>query len=126
MTFDPIADMITIIRNGQASKKETVSFEVSKFKKSILDFLKKNEYIKSYNLEGNKVIVELKYVNNRPKIREIEKITHSGARIYSTSKQLNTKTNKVGKYLITTSGGLMDAKEARKKGLGGEVLLRIW
>jgi len=126
MIFDPIADMLTIIRNGQASRKEFVTFEASKFKHAILDFLKERKYINSYIIEDKKFKVELKYNKDQPKIKEIEKITHSGARIYSNAKQLRTKTTKVGTYLVTTSAGLMDSRSAIKKGLGGELILRIW
>ncbi len=126
MRFDPIADMITIIRNGQLASKTVVKVHTSKFKRSLLEYLKNNGYIDSYKEDNNIININLKYVNTKPKIKEIERISHSGARIYSTSKKLNTKINKVGNYIITTSQGLMNIKEAQKKKLGGEIILRIW
>lgn len=125
--FDPIADMITIIRNGQASGKKLVYIIPSKFKHAILQYLVQKGYIVSFNnIDKKKTEIVLKYQESLPFIREIERISHVGGRVYLKSQNFKNSTRKVGQYVVSTSKGLMDTKEAQKKGLGGELIMRIW
>lgn len=125
--FDPIADMITIIRNGQASGKKLVYIIPSKFKHAILQYLVQKGYIVSFNnIDKKKTEIVLKYQESLPFIREIERISHVGGKVYLKSQNFKNSTRKVGQYVVSTSKGLMDTKEAQKKGLGGELIMRIW
>lgn len=126
MVFDPIADMITSIRNGQKSNKKIVIVPKSKFKLTILDYLKKHNYIEDFEVEERKIQIKLGYQQNQPVIKEIERISHVGGRIYVKSNNIKARMRKVGAYLLTTPGGIMESREARKKGIGGEIILRVW
>ena len=126
MIFDPIADMITIIRNGQKSNKKMVNAPKSKFKITILEYLKKHNYIEDFTVQERDIQIALGYRENQPVIKEIERISHVGGRVYIKNNNMKARMRKVGAYLITTPSGIMDSKEARKKGLGGEIILRVW
>ncbi len=128
---DPIADMITRIRNSQMVKKETVKVPFSKFKMEILNVLKKNGYIKDFTKIGRepKRMIEITLLYNEdktPKITEIRKVSKPSQRIYKGSKQIWPAKRGFGIYVISTSEGVMSDKEAKKKNLGGEILIEVW
>ncbi len=130
-TTDPIADMLTRIRNANSSKHKTVDIPASKMKVAIADILFKEGYIKSFEEISNDVQgtirVALKYdeKGNRV-IAGIKRISKPGLRVYASKEDLPEVLNGLGIAIVSTSKGIMTDKEARKAGLGGEVLAYVW
>lgn len=130
-TTDPIADMLTRIRNANSSKHKTVDIPASKMKVAIADILFKEGYIKSFEEISNDVQgtirVTLKYdeKGNRV-IAGIKRISKPGLRVYASKEDLPEVLNGLGIAIVSTSKGIMTDKEARKAGLGGEVLAYVW
>ena len=130
-TTDPIADMLTRIRNASAAKHKTVDVPASKMKKAIADILYNEGYIKSVEeiADENQGIlrIALKYDENGAKvIAGIKRISKPGLRVYASAEKLPRVLNGLGIALISTSKGIKTDKEARKENLGGEVLAYIW
>ncbi len=130
-TTDPIADMLTRIRNANSAKFKTVDIPASKMKKSIAEILFNEGYIKSYeeiNDSNQGIIrVSLKYTDKGQKvISGLKRISKPGLRIYAAKDELPKVLNGLGIALISTSKGIMTDKDARKAGVGGEVLAYIW
>ena len=127
---DPIADMLTRIRNANQAKHEVVEMPASRLKLEILEVLKNEGYIAEYEkIEDGKqgvIKVTLKYVNKERVIKGIKRISKPGLRVYAKSTELPQVLNGLGVAIISTSKGLMTDKEAREAGLGGEVLAYIW
>lgn len=128
---DPIADMLTRIRNGLIAKKDVVMVPASKIKTSIADILVKEGYITSYELVENGVQndikVTLKYGAKGEKvITNIKRISKPGLRVYCEADKLPRVLGGLGIAIISTSQGVMTCKEAREKHIGGEVLAYIW
>lgn len=128
---DPIADMLTRIRNAQIAKHDTVVLPASNAKKAIAKILLAEGYVKSVDFiddgpQGSIKIV-LKYVNGKqPVIAGLKKISKPGLRVYARSEELPKVLGGLGIAIISTSKGLMTEKEARKQSIGGEVLAYIW
>jgi len=130
-TTDPIADMLTRIRNGNKSKVKTVDIPKSKVKVAIAEILFKEGYIKSYEeLENDTqgvIRVTLKYDEKGKKvIAGIKRISKPGLRIYASKEELPKVLNGLGIAIISTPKGIMTDKEARKNNVGGEVLAYVW
>lgn len=130
-TTDPIADMLTRIRNANSEKFKTVDIPASKMKKSIAEILLNEGYIKSYeeiNNENQGILrISLKYTEKGKKvISGLKRISKPGLRIYASKDELPRVLNGLGIALISTSKGVMTDKEARNAGVGGEVLAYIW
>ncbi|ALG68584.1 30S ribosomal protein S8 [Beggiatoa leptomitoformis] len=122
---DPIADMLTRIRNAQSTRKQTVDMPVSKIKIEVAKILKSEGYISDYKIsDGVKAILtlELKYYLSKPVISEIKRISRPGLRIYKDKDSLPSVLNGLGIAIISTSKGLMTDHVARTHGHGGEVL----
>ena len=123
---DPIADMLTRIRNGQHARKVSVSMPSSKQKVAIARVLKDEGYITDYSTEteGAKttLTVELKYFEGRPVIERIERVSRPGLRRYRGNDDLPKVLGGLGVAVVSTSAGVMSDREARAKGIGGEVL----
>jgi len=126
MSSDPIADMLTIIRNGGAVKKQEVNVPLSKVKLEILEILKRNKFIKDYKINDRVIEVSLKYYNGKFAIMYIQRISKPGVRRYSRAKNVPKSLSGYGITIVSTSYGLMTDKEARQKNLGGEVLCQVW
>lgn len=125
---DPIADMLTCIRNNQSANKNIVNIMYSKIKLSIVKVLQEEGFIKKYIVEGKvKSIIklELKYFKNKPVIENIQRISTPGLRIYKSKNKLPKVMNGLGIAVISTSKGVMTNSTARKKGIGGEVLCYV-
>ena len=127
---DPIADMLTRIRNANAQRHETVDVPSSKLKKSIAEILLEEGFIKGYEeiedgVQGT-LRITLKYVNKQKVIRGLKRISKPGLRVYAKVEELPRVLNGLGIAIISTSKGIMTDKEARKESLGGEVLAYIW
>lgn len=128
---DPIADMLTRIRNAGSSKHKTVDIPASNMKRAIADILFKEGYIKSYEEISDEtqgiIRVTLKYDENGKKvISGLKRISKPGLRVYASKDELPKVLNGLGIALISTSKGIMTDKEARQNGIGGEVLAYIW
>lgn len=122
---DPVADMLTRIRNAQQAKHEWVSFPASSLKEQVLKVLKDEGYILDYRVDGESchkdLVVKLKYYQGRPVIERITRSSRPGLRIYKKAKGLS-KVPGFGIAILTTSQGVMTNVAARAKGIGGEVI----
>ena len=129
---DPIADMLTRIRNAQVAKHDTVEMPSSKAKKAIAKILLEEGYIKSVDNINDGVQgvlkITLKYVNGKqtPVIAGLKRISKPGLRVYAKCEELPKVLGGLGIAIVSTSKGLMTDKNARKANLGGEVLAYIW
>ena len=130
-TTDPIADMLTRIRNANSAKHKTVDVPSSKMKTAIAEILFKEGYIKSFELisdENQGIIrIALKYDEKGTRVIDgIKRISKPGLRVYANKEELPRVLNGLGTAIISTSQGLKTDKEAREAGIGGEVLAYIW
>ena len=128
---DPIADMLTRIRNALTAKHEDVLVPASTVKKAIAEILLDEGYIKSYDIREDGVAkyihIDLKYGPNKQRvITGLKRISKPGLRIYARKDQLPKVLNGLGIAIISPSRGIMTDREARKQGVGGEVLAYIW
>ena len=126
---DPIADMLTRIRNGQMRNKVTVSMPASNIKKSIANVLKDEGYIEGFGITEKDVKpllnIDLKYYAGQPVIETIERISKPSLRVYKGSESLPRVMNGLGVAIVTTSKGVMTDIKARAAGIGGEVLCYV-
>jgi small subunit ribosomal protein S8 len=123
---DPIADMLTRIRNAQASEKVSVEMPCSKVKVAIATVLKDEGYIEDFKVNSdagkNTLQIGLKYYAGRPVIEKIERVSRPGLRIYRASRDIPAVMNGLGIAIVSTSRGVMTDRKARASGVGGEVL----
>ncbi|MBN2297853.1 MAG: 30S ribosomal protein S8 [Deltaproteobacteria bacterium] len=130
MLTDPIADMITRIRNGAQASKESVDIPASKMKLNIADILMKEGYIKGYKVidDGKQGLlrVNLKYFNSRHVITGIERVSKPGRRIYKGAGEIQPVRKGLGISIVSTSKGVMTDHKAKADNVGGEVLIRVW
>jgi len=128
---DPIADMLTRLRNGNSAYHDQVSMPYSKLKARIAEILQQEGYIASYKAEelevGKNLIVTLKYGPNRERsIAGIKRISKPGLRVYAKSTNLPKVLGGLGVAIISSSSGLLTDRQANKKGVGGEVIAYVW
>ena len=129
---DPIADLLTRIRNASSAKHESVDVPASNMKKEIVRILAEEGYIKSYQVLDDKntqgiIRISLKYVEGKKSaINGIKRVSKPGLRIYSDVENMPKVLNGLGIAILTTSKGVMTDKQARKENVGGEVLAFIW
>jgi len=127
---DPIADTLTIIRNGANARKETVEFKASRLLERMMTIFKKDGYIEDFRLlKDNKqgiLKVYLKYENNKPSIIGLKRISRPGLRTYTDNVSIPRVLNGLGTAVISSSKGLVTDREARKLKIGGEILCYIW
>ena len=128
---DPIADMLTRIRNANTAKHETVDIPASNMKKAIAEILNNEGYIKGYQIieDGKQGVIRvtLKYTSNKEKvISGIKRISKPGLRMYAPADELPRVLKGLGIAIISTSKGILTDKEARKLHIGGEVLAFVW
>jgi len=129
MMTDPIADMLTRLRNASAVKKEEVVLPYSKLKAEVAKILEQSGYILGYEKlteNGNELKIKLKYKDNTPAITAIKRISKPGRRVYVSKDHLPIVLNNLGLAIISTSHGLMTNKEAKTKGLGGEIVCEVY
>lgn len=128
--MDPIADMLTRIRNGQTASLAEVDMPHSKMKESIAQILKKEGYISEHATNGEKqdkkLSVKLKYAGRRGVIEGLKRISRPGIRTYVKGKDIPRVRGGLGVAILSTSHGVMTGREARKQNFGGEVLCYIW
>jgi len=129
---DPIADMLTRIRNANSAEHDTVVIPASKMKIEIARILKQEGYINGYSVEGDNakdktITVELKYGPDKEKvITGLKRISKPGLRVYAKGENVPRVLNGLGIAIISTSKGLMTDRDARKQNLGGEVVAYVW
>ena len=126
---DPIADMLTRIRNAQMVEKPTVAMPASKVKAAIAQVLKDEGYIDGFQVKSqdgkNELVIGLKYYAGRPVIERIERVSRPGLRVYKGSKSIPQVMNGLGVAIVTTPKGVMTDRKARAAGIGGEVLCYV-
>ena len=130
MVTDPIADMLTRIRNANQMRYKEVEVPASKIKVEIARILKEQGFISNYKVSKdsiqNVITLELKYVQKERVITGLKRISKPGLRVYAKTNEIPKVLNGLGIAIVSTSKGLMTDKEARKEQLGGEVLAYIW
>ncbi|MFA5778101.1 MAG: 30S ribosomal protein S8 [Candidatus Paceibacterota bacterium] len=128
--MDPISNMIIIMKNGSLANKESVSIPFSKMKNAIGECLKKAGYVSEVSKKvkkGQPVLeVGLIYVDKKPKIAEVERISKQSRRVYFGMKDIHSVRNGSGLLVLSTPKGILSGKDARKEQVGGEALFRIW
>jgi len=126
---DPVADMLTRIRNGQSAGKLNVNMPSSKLKVAIAKVLKDEGYIKNFSTETNgahvSISVELKYYNGKPVIDKVKRISRPGLRVYKSKDELPKVLGGLGVAIVSTSKGVMTDRAARAIGHGGEVICTV-
>jgi small subunit ribosomal protein S8 len=128
---DPIGDMLTRIRNAQLRRRDTVSTPASTLRGRVLEVLKSEGFIRGYTeskLDNGQPAfeIELKYSENQPVIRTIERVSRPGRRVYASVKNIPSVANGLGVSILSTPKGVMADHEARSQNLGGEVLCRVF
>ena len=128
---DTLGDMLTRIRNGQTTNKKVVCAPASRFRKNVLEVLKREGFIRNFEEKEmrpgiNFFEIELKYYNGKPVISEIKRISKPGRRVYSSIKNLQKTYNGLGISILSTPRGVMSDNEAREANVGGEVLCTIY
>lgn len=130
---DPVADMITRIRNGQQARRAYVTCSVSKLRKGILDVLKKEGFITDFTEEESgenssfpELKIFLKYHEGTPVIKEIKRVSKPGRRVYSSIKKLPKNYNGLGISIVSTPSGVMSDYDARQANVGGEILCSVF
>jgi small subunit ribosomal protein S8 len=130
MMTDPIADMLTRIRNAQGARQRRVDMPVSKLKTQIARLLKDNHYIHDFKIldDGRFGVLRLylKYYQDKPVIRELRRVSKPGLRKYVGVEEIPRVRNGLGMALLSTSRGVMTDREARSAKVGGEVLAYVW
>ena len=130
--MDPIADLLTLIRNGYSAKKETVTANYSNAKYAVADTLCKNGYLESVKIEGKKevakkkLVITLKYINSIPAITSVKRVSKPSVRIYASARKIPVSLSGTGITLVSTSKGIMTNKKARKENLGGEIICKVY
>jgi small subunit ribosomal protein S8 len=128
---DPVADLLTRVRNANSAFHETVSLPHSKLKAGIADILKREGYIADWSVGdarvGKTLTLDLKYGPNRERsIAGIKRVSKPGLRVYAKSTELPTVLGGLGVAILSTSSGLLTDRQATKKGVGGEVIAYVW
>ena len=131
MLSDPIADMLTRIRNANTVYKEYVDVPKSKFKVAIADVLKREGYIRNYEIisgpDGKDLIrIYLKYIGKKRVINHIKRVSKPGRRLYYSVKKMPRVLSGLGILILTTSKGVLSDREARRMNVGGEPIAEVW
>ncbi len=127
---DPIADMLTRIRNAIAASRTAVVLPHSGIKESIAKILKDNGFIADYRVDSSgtfkSIVITIQQDGDVPAITALQRISKPGRRVYAGSKEIPLVLGGRGMVILSTPGGLMSGREARQKGLGGELICRVW
>jgi small subunit ribosomal protein S8 len=127
---DPLGDMLTRIRNAQMRRKSTVSSPGSRLRQGVLDVLQAEGYIRGYSTveqDGRSELeIELKYYDGEPVIREIQRVSRPGRRVYSSVRTIPRVASGLGVSILSTPKGVLSDSDAREQNVGGEVLCRVF
>jgi small subunit ribosomal protein S8 len=131
MQTDPIADMLTRIRNANKAMHETAQMPTSRMKQEIARLLKDEGYIKDFHVETGEsfdtLLVELKYGRNRERVlSDLKRVSKPGRRVYARKDRLPRVLGGLGTAILSTSSGLVTARDAEQRGIGGEVICFVW
>ncbi len=127
---DPIADMLTRIRNAAAAGLEKVAIPLSKEKKAVAEVLKEEGYLSSVSIEGegvkSQIVVVLKYAGAKAVIEGIERVSKSSCRVHCGSREIPRVRNGLGIVVLSTPKGIMSGRKAARENVGGEIICRVW
>jgi small subunit ribosomal protein S8 len=127
---DPIADMLTRIRNAMRASRTEVVMPHSKIKESIAGILKDNGFIASFNVDTSgtfkTIVLSLNSQDGRPGLNDLQRVSKPGRRVYASSQDIPLVLGGRGMVILSTSSGLMTGRDARQKGLGGELICKVW
>jgi small subunit ribosomal protein S8 len=132
MITDPIADMLTVIRNGYLARLKNVKVPASKAKAAIAEVLKNESFIVDYDVTGRTIAIKLRYVTvpnsltKKPAMTNIQRVSKPGLRVYADSTHLPRVMGGLGITVISTSKGVMTSSMAKKQNLGGELICKVW
>ncbi|MDQ3098686.1 MAG: 30S ribosomal protein S8 [bacterium] len=132
MITDPIADMLTIIRNGYLARLKQVKIPTSKLKVSLAEVLKSQEWVTDYSTEERTLTVKLRYVTapgslaKVPAMTGIQRLSRPSLRLYKDSAKIPRVLGGLGMIILSTSKGLMTGRDAKKQNIGGELICKIW
>ncbi|MHB8442843.1 MAG: 30S ribosomal protein S8 [Patescibacteria group bacterium] len=123
---DPIADLLTRIRNAILRDKEIVSVPLSTIKEDIVRVLKERGYIKGYEIKERDIIISLKYKKGESVISGIERVSKPSLKVYSSYRDIPKVLNGLGFCILSTPGGVITDSEARRNKVGGEIICKVW
>ena len=123
---DPIADMLTRIRNGHMALHKKVQVPLSKAKISIVEILAAEGFIQNYTIEDNNIVINLKYMGSKPVVKGLKRISKPGRKVYVPVTEIPAVRNGLGICILSTSQGVLEGVQARKQNVGGELICEIW
>ncbi|MBZ4686185.1 MAG: ribosomal protein [Desulfomicrobiaceae bacterium] len=123
---DPIADLLTRIRNAHMARHTQVAMSPSRMRESILTILQEEGFIEQFEKRDDQLVVRLKYHNQKPVISGLRRVSKPGRRVYVPAAQIPSVQNGLGICILSTSQGVMEGKHASAKGIGGELICEIW
>jgi small subunit ribosomal protein S8 len=127
MPNDPVADLLTRVRNAATARHETVSVPASRMKAEVARILRDEGYISGFEQpNAREIVLKLKYIGKLPAVAGLRRISKPGLRVYAQKTEMPRVLGGLGIAIISTSSGLMTGREAERKGLGGEVLAYVW
>lgn len=124
--IDPIADLLTRIRNAYKAMHSTVAISPSRTRESLLGILHEEGYINGFSKNEDSIVIDLKYLDNKPVVLGLKRISKPGRRVYVDSKSIPSVQNGLGICILSTSKGILEGKKAAETGVGGELLCEIW
>jgi len=127
MPNDPVADLLTRVRNAAGARHETVSVPASRMKAEVARILRDEGFIAGYDQpNARELVLRMKYVGKMPAVSGLRRISKPGLRVYARKSEMPRVLGGLGVVIVSTSSGLMTGREAQRKGLGGEVLAYVW
>jgi small subunit ribosomal protein S8 len=127
MPNDPVADLLTRVRNAATARHETVSVPASRMKAEVARILRDEGYISGFEQpNAREIVLKLKYIGKLPAVAGLRRISKPGLRVYAQKTEMPRVLGGLGIAIISTSSGLMTGRDAERKGLGGEVLAYVW
>jgi len=123
---DPIADMLTRIRNSHMALHKKVQVPLSKAKVSIVEILASEGFIQNYAIEDDNIVIDLKYVGSKPVVKGMKRISKPGRKVYVPVNEIPAVRNGLGICILSTSRGVLEGAQARKQNVGGELICEIW
>ncbi|MGH2471137.1 MAG: 30S ribosomal protein S8 [Candidatus Limnocylindria bacterium] len=127
MPNDPVADLLTRVRNAAGARHETVSIPASRMKAEVARILRDEGYISGFEQpNAREIVLRMKYVGKLPAVSGLRRISKPGLRVYARKTEMPRVLGGLGVAIVSTSSGLMTGREAERKGLGGEVLAYVW